>query len=48
MEDSIKAIGTSTGTILINMWNLVPDLLGIILLILNIAYILLKIKRFYK
>ena len=48
MNDSLKVVGSSFSTIVINVWNLVPETLGIILLILNIAYIWLKIKRLIK
>ena len=48
MIDSLKAIGTSTGTIILNVWNLVPETLGLILIIMNIIYIWLKIKRLPK
>ena len=36
MEDTLKTIGTSTGTLAVNFWNLVPEVLGVILLIANI------------
>ena len=48
MNDSLKAIGTSTGTLIVNIWELVPEALGVLLIILNIAYIWLKIKRLIK
>lgn len=48
MNDSLKAIGSSTGTIIVNIWNLVPETLGIVLLVMNIIYIWLKIKRLTK
>tara|TARA_Y100000310_G_C20544376_1_gene744884 strand:+ start:952 stop:1098 length:147 start_codon:yes stop_codon:yes gene_type:complete len=48
MVDSLKAIGTSTGTLIVNIWQLVPETLGVILIILNIVYIWLKIKKLYK
>ena len=48
MTDSLKALGTSTGTLIVNIWNLVPEMLGIVLIILNIVYIWLKIKRLSK
>jgi hypothetical protein len=47
MTDSLKTIGTSMGTIAVNIWNLVPEALGLVLIILNIIYILLKIKKEY-
>ena len=48
MTDSLKAIGTSTGTLLVNIWEIVPEALGALLIILNIIYIWLKIKRLSK
>jgi flagellar biogenesis protein FliO len=48
MEDTLKTIGTSTGTLAVNFWNLVPELLGIILIILNIIYVFRKIQKSYK
>jgi len=48
MVDSLKAVGTSTGTLIVNIWNLVPEALGVLLIILNIIYIWLKIKRLPK
>jgi hypothetical protein len=48
MADSLKALGTSTGTLIVNIWNLVPEALGLVLIILNIVYIWLKIKRLSK
>jgi hypothetical protein len=48
MSDSLKAIGTSTGTLIVNIWELVPEALGVVLIILNIVYIWLKIKRLSK
>lgn len=47
MSDSLKTTGTSLGTILVNMWELVPEALGILLIILNIVYVILKIKKEY-
>ena len=47
MGDSLKAIGTSTGTLIVNVWNLVPESLGLLLIVLNIIYILIKIKKEY-
>ena len=47
MEDTLKAVGTSTGTILVNIWNLVPEGLGLLLIVLNIIYVILKIKKEY-
>ena len=48
MSDSLKAVGTSTGTIIVNIWNLVPEALGVVLIVMNIVYIWLKIKRLSK
>ena len=48
MIDSLKAVGTSTGTIIVNIWNLVPEALGVVLIIMNIIYIWLKIKKISK
>ena len=48
MIDSLKTIGTTTGTLIVNIWQLVPEVLGVILIILNIFYIWLKIKKLYK
>ena len=45
MTDSLKTIGTSMGTIMVNVWELVPEALGIILIVLNIIYVILKIKK---
>ena len=48
MIDSLKTIGTSTGTIIVNIWNLVPEALGVVLIVMNIVYIWLKIKKISK
>lgn len=45
MTDSLKTIGTSMGTIIVNIWNLVPEALGVTLIVLNIIYVILKIKK---
>ena len=45
MIDTLKTVGTSTGTLIVNIWNLVPEVLGIILLISNIVYVIKKIKN---
>ena len=45
MTDSLKTIGTSMGTIIVNVWELVPEALGVVLIILNIIYVFLKIKK---
>tara|TARA_Y100000593_G_C4295312_1_gene330380 strand:+ start:1913 stop:2056 length:144 start_codon:yes stop_codon:yes gene_type:complete len=47
LTDSLKTIGTSLGTIAINVWQLVPEALGVVLIILNIVYVMLKIKKEY-
>ena len=48
MEDTLKTIGTSTGTLAVNIWNLVPEVLGVVLLIANIIYVVRKIQQTYK
>ena len=48
MIDSLKTIGTTTGTLIVNIWQLVPEILGVVLIIFNILYIWLKIKKLYK
>ena len=45
MEDTLKTVGTSTGTLAVNFWNLVPDALGIILIVMNIVYVYYKILK---
>ena len=47
MTDSLKTIGTSMGTIIVNVWELVPETLGVVLIVLNIIYVFLKIKKEY-
>ena len=47
MTDTLKTIGTSIGTIAVNVWELVPEALGILLIVLNIVYVILKIKKEY-
>ena len=47
MTDSLKTVGTSIGTIIVNVWELVPEALGVLLIILNIIYVFLKIKKEY-
>ena len=47
MTDSLKTIGTSVGTIIVNVWELVPEALGVLLIVLNIIYVFLKIKKEY-
>ena len=45
MNDSLKAIGSSAGTLIVNIWELVPQALGVVLIVLNIIYIIIKIKK---
>ena len=47
MTDTLKTIGTSIGTIVVNVWELVPEALGVLLIVLNIIYVILKIKKEY-
>ena len=47
MTDTLKTIGTSIGTIVVNVWELVPEALGVLLIVLNIVYVILKIKKEY-
>ena len=47
MTDTLKTIGTSMGTIIVNVWELVPEALGVLLIVLNIIYVFLKIKKEY-
>ena len=47
MTDTLKTIGTSVGTIIVNVWELVPEALGVLLIVLNIIYVFLKIKKEY-
>ena len=47
MTDSLKTVGTSIGTIIVNVWELVPEALGVLLIVLNIVYVILKIKKEY-
>ena len=39
MVDTLKTVATSTGTIIVNVWNLVPEALGVLLIVLNIIYV---------
>ena len=48
MEDTLKTVGTSTGTLAVNWWQLVPDVLGVVLIIANIVYVGMKIYKLYK
>ena len=47
MTDTLKTVGTSIGTIIVNVWELVPEALGVLLIVLNIIYVFLKIKKEY-
>ena len=47
MTDSLKTVGTSIGTIVVNVWELVPEALCVLLIVLNIIYVILKIKKEY-
>ena len=47
MTESLKTVGTSIATIVVNVWELVPEALGVLLIILNIIYVFLKIKKEY-
>ena len=47
MTDSLKTIGASVSTIVVNVWELVPETLGLLLIVLNIVYVMLKIKKEY-
>jgi len=47
VTDSLKTIGTSVSTIVVNVWELVPETLGLLLIVLNIVYVILKIKKEY-
>ena len=48
MEDTLKTIGTSTGTLAVNWLQLVPELLAIVLIIANIIYVIRKIQKTFK
>tara|TARA_R110002020_G_scaffold33098_5_gene101245 strand:+ start:8219 stop:8365 length:147 start_codon:yes stop_codon:yes gene_type:complete len=48
VNDSLKTIGSSTGTLIVNVWELVPEALGVVLIVMNIIYIWLKIKKLSK
>ena len=47
MTDTLKTVGTSVSTIIVNVWELFPETLGVLLIILNIIYVFLKIKKEY-
>ena len=48
MTDTLKTVGTSTGTLAVNWLQLVPELLGIVLIIANIIWVARKIQQTYK
>ena len=48
MEDTLKTVGTSTGTLAVNWLELVPELLGVVLIIANIIWVVRKIQQTYK
>ena len=48
MTDTLKTVGTSTGTLAINWLELVPEVLGIVLIVVNIIYVGMKIYKLYK
>tara|TARA_R110002020_G_scaffold151805_7_gene328910 strand:- start:1370 stop:1516 length:147 start_codon:yes stop_codon:yes gene_type:complete len=48
MEDTLKTVGTSTGTLAVNFWQLVPEVLGVVLIVANIIYVGMKIYNLYK
>jgi len=48
MEDTLKTVGTSTGTLAVNWWQLVPEVLGAMLIVANIIYVSVKIYKLMK
>ena len=48
MEDTLKTVGTSTGTLAVNWLQLVPEVLGVVLIIANIIYVVRKIQQTFK
>ena len=48
MEDTLKTVGTSTGTLAVNWLELVPEVLGIVLIVAIIIYVGMKIYKLYK
>jgi flagellar biogenesis protein FliO len=46
--DTVKTLGTSTGTLTVNFLKLVPELLGVVLIIMNIIYVARKIQQTFK
>tara|TARA_E500000305_G_C3982013_1_gene217392 strand:- start:213 stop:359 length:147 start_codon:yes stop_codon:yes gene_type:complete len=48
MEDTLKTVGTSTGTLAVNWWQLVPEVLGVMLIVANIIYVSVKIYKLMK
>ncbi len=47
MEDTLKTLGTSSGTLAVTWWQLVPEVLGVILIIANIVYVGMKVYKLY-
>ena len=45
MTDTVKTVGTSTGTLAVNWLQLVPEILGIVLIIANIVWVVRKIQK---
>ena len=48
MEDTLKTVGTSTGTLAVNWLQLVPEVLGVVLIIANIIWVVRKIQKTFK
>ena len=48
MTDTLKTVGTSTGTLAVNWLQLVPEVLGIVLIVANIVWVVRKIQQTYK
>ena len=48
MEDTLKTVGTSTGTLAVNWLQLVPEVLGVVLIIANIVWVVRKIQKTFK
>ena len=48
MTDTLKTIGTSTGTLAVNWLQLVPEIAGVILILVNIVYVIRKIQKTFK
>ena len=47
MTDTVKTIGSSIGTLTVNWLHLVPEILGIVLIVVNIVYVIRKIQQTY-